>query len=121
MSLAQATSLRLLWRLTIPRKLVDSGLPIKVRGRSRPVEAHVAFGGTEQRQPATPTRLVAPKHLLFSPEVAPVRRLPIGAEPQPYGGVHFRVWAPRCRAAAVEVEGLEPAELVSRAGATSRC
>ena len=85
------------------------------------MEAHVAFGGTEQRQPATPTRLVAPKHLLFSPEVAPVRRLPIGAEPQPYGGVHFRVWAPRCRAAAVEVEGLEPAELVSRAGATSRC
>ena len=23
-----------------------------------------------------------------------LRRLPIGAEPQPGGGVHFRVWAP---------------------------
>lgn len=24
------------------------------------------------------------------------RRLPVGAEVQPHGGVHFRVWAPRC-------------------------
>jgi len=42
----------------------------------------------------------------------PVRRLPIGAEPQP-DGVHFRVWAPRCREVAVEIEGLEPALLAS--------
>ena len=29
--------------------------------------------------------------------VAPItRRLPVGAEVQPAGGVHFRVWAPRC-------------------------
>jgi maltooligosyltrehalose trehalohydrolase len=39
---------------------------------------------------------------------APVRRMPIGAEPQAGGGVHFRVWAPRCREVAVEVEGLDP-------------
>jgi maltooligosyltrehalose trehalohydrolase len=46
-----------------------------------------------------------------SPGDAPVRRLPIGAEPQPGGGVHFRLWAPRCREVAVEVEGLEPAAM----------
>lgn len=27
----------------------------------------------------------------------PTRRLPVGAEPVAGGGVHFRVWAPRCR------------------------
>jgi len=37
---------------------------------------------------------------------APRRRLPIGAEPRPEGGVDFRVWAPRCRELAVEIEGL---------------
>jgi maltooligosyltrehalose trehalohydrolase len=36
---------------------------------------------------------------------APVRRLPIGAEPQPDGGVHFRLWAPCCREVAIEIEG----------------
>lgn len=46
-----------------------------------------------------------------SPGDAPVRRLPIGAEPQPGGGVHFRLWAPRCCEVAVEVEGLEPAAM----------
>jgi maltooligosyltrehalose trehalohydrolase len=34
----------------------------------------------------------------------PVRRLPVGAEPQPDGGVHFRVWAPACDEVAVEFE-----------------
>jgi maltooligosyltrehalose trehalohydrolase len=34
------------------------------------------------------------------------RRLPIGAEPRPEGGVHFRLWAPRCREITVEIEGL---------------
>ena len=43
-----------------------------------------------------------------APEPAPdaMRRLPIGAEPQPSGGVHFRVWAPACRDMSVEVEGM---------------
>jgi maltooligosyltrehalose trehalohydrolase len=35
---------------------------------------------------------------------APARRLPIGAEPVAGSGVHFRVWAPRCRRVAVAVE-----------------
>ena len=34
-----------------------------------------------------------------------VRRLPVGAEPLPGGGVHFRVWAPRVREVAVELQG----------------
>jgi maltooligosyltrehalose trehalohydrolase len=38
----------------------------------------------------------------------PVRRLPIGAEPQPGGGVHFRLWAPRCHKVAVEIDDLQP-------------
>jgi maltooligosyltrehalose trehalohydrolase len=33
------------------------------------------------------------------------RRLPVGAEVQPGGGVHFRVWAPRRRAVSVVLEG----------------
>ncbi len=47
----------------------------------------------------------------ISPAAEHVRRLPIGAEPQPGGGVHFRVWAPSCREVVVEIEGLEPAPL----------
>jgi maltooligosyltrehalose trehalohydrolase len=39
--------------------------------------------------------------------------MPIGAEPQSGGGVHFRLWAPRCREIVVEIEGLEPAALQS--------
>jgi maltooligosyltrehalose trehalohydrolase len=31
------------------------------------------------------------------------RRLPVGAEVQPGGGVHFRVWAPKCRQLAVQM------------------
>jgi maltooligosyltrehalose trehalohydrolase len=38
----------------------------------------------------------------------PVRRLPIGAEPQLGGGVHFRLWVPRCREVRVEMNGFEP-------------
>ena len=34
----------------------------------------------------------------------PGRRLPIGAEARPGGGVHFRVWAPRHPAVAVEFD-----------------
>src|SRR5262249_1337623 len=43
--------------------------------------------------------------------IAPRRRLPIGAEAPPEGGVHFRVWAPRCRELSVEIEGLPPTPL----------
>src|SRR5438477_8459255 len=32
-----------------------------------------------------------------------VRRLPVGAEVQPGGGVHFRIWAPRCQRVMVQV------------------
>ena len=60
----------------------------------------------------TPTDLSFPIHPL-STEVAPARHVPIGAEPQSGGGVHFRVWAPRCREIVVEIEGLEPAALQS--------
>lgn len=35
---------------------------------------------------------------------APHRRLPVGAEVQPGGGVHFRVWAPRRRSVSVVLE-----------------
>src|SRR4051812_3866368 len=45
-----------------------------------------------------------------------VRRLPVGAEPQPEGGVHFRVWAPRCTWVAVEIEGAPPTPLREEAG-----
>lgn len=39
----------------------------------------------------------------------PVRRLPVGAEPERGGGVDFRLWAPLCHDVAVEIEGLDPA------------
>src|SRR5262249_51687612 len=35
---------------------------------------------------------------------APLRRLPVGAEVAPGGGVHFRVWAPKHRAVEVVLE-----------------
>ncbi len=63
-------------------------------------------------EPATRPELADRKHLV-STAAAPVRRLPIGAEPQPEGGVHFRVWAPLCREVVLEIEGLEPAALQS--------
>jgi maltooligosyltrehalose trehalohydrolase len=47
-----------------------------------------------------------------SPEL--IRRLPVGAEPQPSGGVHFRVWAPSRRTVEVmlgEGDGVAPYEL----------
>ncbi|MGA8758739.1 MAG: malto-oligosyltrehalose trehalohydrolase [Stellaceae bacterium] len=62
---------------------------------------------------------------MLSPHVAdhpvrlatkPVRRLPVGAEPQPGGGVHFRIWAPRCAEVVVEIEGHEPAALETESG-----
>src|SRR5690349_1925510 len=37
----------------------------------------------------------------------PWRRLPVGAEPAPQGGVHFRVWAPARRRVRVRLEGDE--------------
>jgi len=75
------------------------------------VDARV--GLTEKRQlPPTPPNLSVSKHLAL-PKAGPVRRLPIGAEPQSGGGVHFRVWAPTCREVLVEIEGLDPAALHS--------
>lgn len=45
-----------------------------------------------------------------------VRRLPVGAEALPGGGVHFRVWAPRCRRVAVEIDGAPPVPLEAERG-----
>ena len=36
------------------------------------------------------------------------RRLPIGAELLTAGGVHFRLWAPRCREVSVEIDDSTP-------------
>jgi len=69
----------------------------------------------ERREPVTPPKPFFPEHLI-STEGAPVRRLPIGAEPQPGGGVDFRLWAPRCREVVVEIEGLEPETLQAETG-----
>src|SRR5947208_5571839 len=44
------------------------------------------------------------------------RRLPIGAEAWPEGGVNFRVWARRCRELTVEIENLRPIPLSAEAG-----
>jgi len=45
------------------------------------------------------------------------RRLPIGAEPSPSGGTHFRVWAPRRHSVAVVIDGsATPAPLDAEAG-----
>ena len=38
-------------------------------------------------------------------DISVQRRLPIGAEAQPDGGVHFRVWAPATTGVTVEIEG----------------
>jgi maltooligosyltrehalose trehalohydrolase len=45
----------------------------------------------------------------------PIRRLPIGAEPQTDGGTHFRVWAPAAGAIAVDIEGGGSAPLAGEA------
>jgi maltooligosyltrehalose trehalohydrolase len=75
------------------------------------VDARAGMGVMNERQLlVTLPEPSVPEHLI-SPEAASVRRLPIGAEPQLDGGVHFRVWAPRCREVVVEIEGLEPAAL----------
>src|SRR6185436_6038291 len=42
----------------------------------------------------------------------PGRRLPIGAEVLPDGGVHFRVWAPRRKSVEVALEGRRRADNV---------
>jgi maltooligosyltrehalose trehalohydrolase len=44
------------------------------------------------------------------------RRLPIGAELLPKGGADFRLWAPRRRQIAVDIEGLPPALLSAEPG-----
>jgi maltooligosyltrehalose trehalohydrolase len=42
----------------------------------------------------------------------PARRLPVGAEVQPRGGVHFRAWAPACRELMIHIEDRPPAALL---------
>ena len=75
------------------------------------MDARAGIGVTDERQQlATPPKPSVPEHLVPS-GAAPVRRLPIGAEPQSDSGVHFRIWAPRCREVVVEIEGFEPAAL----------
>src|SRR5882672_10125170 len=41
----------------------------------------------------------------------PDRRLPVGAEVQRGGGVHFRVWAPAAREATLEIDGRAPEQM----------
>src|SRR5437867_1666284 len=43
----------------------------------------------------------SPRHI--GDKIAGIRRLPVGAEVQPGGGVHFRLWAPRCRRVSVQI------------------
>ena len=46
------------------------------------------------------------------------RRLPVGAEPQPQGGVHFRVWAPAAQSISlvIEAEGQQRDVVLARDG-----
>jgi maltooligosyltrehalose trehalohydrolase len=75
------------------------------------VDPRAGLGVTDERQQlATPPKPSVLEDLV-SPKAPSPRRLPIGAEPQSDGGVHFRVWAPRCHEVVVEIEGLEPAAL----------
>ena len=75
------------------------------------MDAHAGFVLTKERQaPATQLDRATWKQPV-STAAGPVRRLPIGAEPQPGGGVHFRVWAPSCYEVSLEIEGLEPTAL----------
>jgi maltooligosyltrehalose trehalohydrolase len=54
-------------------------------------------------------------------KVPVMRRLPVGAELQPGGGVHFRVWAPGRRQVEVVIEGIDrPLRLVAEDDAGSR-
>jgi maltooligosyltrehalose trehalohydrolase len=77
------------------------------------VKGRAGFGlSRDRREPATQRQLPTVGQLVPR-ATALMRRLPIGAEPQSGGGVHFRVWAPRCSEVAVEIEGLEPAALQS--------
>lgn len=78
------------------------------------MDSSAAVGSTKQRQSMMVPRIAALEHPV-APEMAPVRRLPVGAEPHPDGGVHFRIWAPDCDEIAVEIEGLKPAALQSEA------
>jgi len=80
------------------------------------VDARAGIGVTDKQQElVTSPKSFVSEHLV-SPGAPPARRLPIGAEPQLGGGVHFRVWAPRCREVVVEIEGFEPAALRSEIG-----
>ncbi|HTZ37167.1 MAG TPA: malto-oligosyltrehalose trehalohydrolase [Stellaceae bacterium] len=51
-----------------------------------------------------------------APPAPPSRRLPVGAEALPLGGVHFRVWAPAAKTLAVAIEGQAPRRLAAEPG-----
>jgi len=66
------------------------------------------FNGSPHTPERTPTqdqnRVLWARHLLSLPKMNRPRRLPVGAEIVPEGGVHFRVWAPRRRDVEVVLE-----------------
>src|SRR5579864_3466525 len=86
------------------------------KGRARLVLAYGNRSSQHDREYLMPLDLTAVLERPLPPAPVHVRRLPIGAEPQLDGGVHFRVWAPRCRDVSVEIEGLEPAALEAEGG-----
>ena len=82
-------------------------------------EQHNAFGASIVTPTTlTPTTRIDDKHDGRGERERPARRLPIGADVQPGGGVHFRIWAPNCEKLDVvfesenEADALEPLELV---------
>src|SRR5439155_20146504 len=54
--------------------------------------------------PAAPQRNQTTTECVLMLRTETKRRLPIGAEVQPGGGVHFRVWAPKRRKVGVALE-----------------
>ena len=85
------------------------------------MDARAGMGVTNERQQlVTPPEPSVPEHLVLGRARAGHAVRPQGdrhgcrgAEPQSGGGVHFRLWAPRCREVVVEIEGLEPEALQS--------
>ena len=65
-----------------------------------------AIHGGEVAVSANAARKVKPMADLRQRDVvggAALRRLPVGAEVQPGGGVHFRLWAAKCRRVSVQI------------------
>ena len=66
------------------------------RGLAGAVRSSAVWYGSCARDDSCDTRSSSPREW---------RRLPIGAELAPSGGVHFRLWAPRVAQVEVEVDG----------------